>query len=139
MHVHNESGWTSLGDLSSFVILIESAKTSAKEIFEIYQDTMKTTTYVQKAFNLIERGSKIEAGVGTTLDKSNVIGHVELRGVTFSYPSRPSATVLRDVSIVLMPGRVTAICGASGGGWEDGIYLNSIVLFLFNINKKVPK
>lgn len=110
------SGWTSLGDLSSFVILIESAKTSAKEIFEIYQDTMKTTTYVQKAFNLMERGSQIVAGVGTRLVKGNILGEIELRNVTFTYPSRPSVSVLRDLNITLLPGRVTAVCGASGRG-----------------------
>jgi len=38
---------------------------------------------------------------------------VELRGVTFGYGARP---VLRDVSLSVPRGKVTAIMGASGGG-----------------------
>eukprot|EP00455_Lapot_gusevi_P057507 TRINITY_DN9817_c0_g1_i3.p1 TRINITY_DN9817_c0_g1~~TRINITY_DN9817_c0_g1_i3.p1 ORF type:complete len:271 (-),score=81.90 TRINITY_DN9817_c0_g1_i3:42-824(-) len=36
--------------------------------------------------------------------------------VTFAYPSRPTASVLRDVVMELKPGTVTALVGPSGGG-----------------------
>jgi ABC-type multidrug transport system fused ATPase/permease subunit len=41
---------------------------------------------------------------------------VELKGVSFTYPSRPSQPVLDDVSLVLPPGRCLAIVGPSGCG-----------------------
>jgi ABC-type multidrug transport system fused ATPase/permease subunit len=43
-------------------------------------------------------------------------GELELRGVNFAYPSRSDASVLRDVSIKLRRGSVTALVGRSGAG-----------------------
>ncbi|WP_028603222.1 ABC transporter ATP-binding protein [Ottowia thiooxydans] len=49
-----------------------------------------------------------------TLDVSPVADAlVELRGVTFGYEERP---ILKDLSLVVPRGRVTALMGASGGG-----------------------
>ncbi|QRV83861.1 ABC transporter transmembrane region [Ceratobasidium sp. AG-Ba] len=41
---------------------------------------------------------------------------IELRNVTFAYPSRPDHKSLDDVSLVLEAGKVTALVGASGSG-----------------------
>ncbi|CAE6439144.1 unnamed protein product [Rhizoctonia solani] len=41
---------------------------------------------------------------------------IEVRNLTFSYPSRPDHKTLDDVSFVLEAGKVTALVGASGSG-----------------------
>jgi ATP-binding cassette subfamily B (MDR/TAP) protein 1 len=43
-------------------------------------------------------------------------GAVELRDVTFTYPSRPDHPVLNKISITCEPGKITAIVGLSGSG-----------------------
>jgi ATP-binding cassette, subfamily B (MDR/TAP), member 10 len=43
-------------------------------------------------------------------------GELELRAVDFAYPSRSDASVLRDVSLKLRRGSVTALVGRSGAG-----------------------
>ncbi|QRV83869.1 ABC transporter transmembrane region [Ceratobasidium sp. AG-Ba] len=41
---------------------------------------------------------------------------IELRNVTFAYPSRPDHKSLDEVSLILEAGKVTALVGASGSG-----------------------
>lgn len=43
-------------------------------------------------------------------------GDIELRGVTFAYPTRPQQPVLRNLSLTLPRGKVTALVGRSGTG-----------------------
>ena len=45
-----------------------------------------------------------------------VIGHVELRSVSFIYPSRPEVTVLSNFSLDVASGTSFALCGQSGSG-----------------------
>ncbi|WYZ37540.1 hypothetical protein EsH8_II_001046 [Colletotrichum jinshuiense] len=47
---------------------------------------------------------------------SDITGTVELRGVTFAYPSRPDTNVLKNVSLMCPGGKYTAIVGLSGSG-----------------------
>lgn len=45
-----------------------------------------------------------------------VQGLVELSGISFSYPSRPDMSVLKDFTLTVPSGSVMAIVGASGSG-----------------------
>jgi ATP-binding cassette, subfamily B (MDR/TAP), member 1 len=46
----------------------------------------------------------------------NVEGDIEIKNVTFKYPSRPDVSVLSDISFLCPAKRTTAIVGASGCG-----------------------
>ena len=69
-----------------------------------------------KILNTIKRESPIdvESTTGQTLDQCD--GNVEFQNVKLIYPSRPNATVLQDFSLVIPPGKMTAIVGPSGSG-----------------------
>ncbi|KIX99571.1 uncharacterized protein Z520_05147 [Fonsecaea multimorphosa CBS 102226] len=43
-------------------------------------------------------------------------GHIELRDVSFFYPTRPSRLVLKNISITAEPGQFIALVGGSGSG-----------------------
>ena len=65
----------------------------------------------------IERPSKIDGtveDVGRTLP--DVSGNVELRDVSFEYPSRPDVPVLQNVYLSCPAGKHTALVGLSGSG-----------------------
>lgn len=59
-------------------------------------------------------GADDPAAAGRELPPHRVRGRIELRKVTFAYPGRPPA--LRDTSLVIPPGRTTALVGTTGAG-----------------------
>jgi ATP-binding cassette, subfamily B (MDR/TAP), member 1 len=71
----------------------------------------------QKLEANIDHKSKIN-GTDETLGEviNGVAGHVELRDVSFFYPSRPERKVLDKVSLSCPAGKQTAIVGLSGSG-----------------------
>ncbi|MFF0725366.1 ATP-binding cassette domain-containing protein [Streptomyces sp. NPDC004134] len=54
------------------------------------------------------------AAAGRELPMRSLRGRIELRKVTFAYPGR--APVLRDTSLIIPPGRTTALVGTTGAG-----------------------
>lgn len=64
-----------------------------------------------------EGGATGEKGKGGKISTElHLRGNLEFRNVTFSYPTRPGAQVLKGMSFTLAPGSTTAIVGPSGGG-----------------------
>lgn len=53
---------------------------------------------------------------GVTMPVDAIHGQVEFRHVTFSYPTRPSQSVLNDFSLTMPAGKMVALCGSSGAG-----------------------
>lgn len=47
---------------------------------------------------------------------ADVVGNIEFRNVTFSYPSRPDVFIFRDFSIFFPAGKTVAVVGGSGSG-----------------------
>jgi ATP-binding cassette subfamily B (MDR/TAP) protein 1 len=67
-------------------------------------------------FDTINRPSLIDPTAVTGEKLSNVQGKIEIRGVMFSYPSRPDVTVCKNYSLTIQPGETVALVGPSGSG-----------------------
>ena len=71
----------------------------------------------------IEKNSNVDSsnddggdgGVG------DIRGEIRMLNVSFSYPSRPSVLVLNNLTLDVMPGKITALVGESGGMYYDSI------------------
>lgn len=92
-------GSMALGQASPQFAVIGTAQGTAAAIYEI-----------------IDREPEIDSAITTGKTMDNVEGHVSIKNVNFSYPTRPDVTVLNDVSIEIKPGEVVALVGASGSG-----------------------
>ncbi|KAJ6400885.1 hypothetical protein OIU84_016332 [Salix udensis] len=85
--------------------LVQHGKTTFAEVFRV------------------DRKSKIDPSdeSGTTLD--NVKGEIELRHISFKYPSRPDIEIFRDLSLAIHSGKTVALVGESGSGKSTVISL----------------
>lgn len=58
---------------------------------------------------MIDRQSEIDPFDTVGEEPAATAGNIEIRGVTFSYPTRPGIPVLQDFNLDVPAGKVTAI------------------------------
>lgn len=78
-----------------------------------------------KIFYTIDRIPQIDpySSEGIRIEPEKLQGKLELKSVSFSYPSRPSVKVLKEVSLTVAPGSTVALVGQSGSGKSTIIQL----------------
>uniref|UniRef100_A0A8C4RUU4 Transporter 1, ATP-binding cassette, sub-family B (MDR/TAP) n=1 Tax=Erpetoichthys calabaricus TaxID=27687 RepID=A0A8C4RUU4_ERPCA len=104
----------SSGDLVAF-ILYELQFTSAIEVLiSYYPHVKKAVGASEKIFEYMDR--KPAMTTPGTLAPNSLKGHISFKNVSFAYPGRPDTMVLKDVSLELNPGEITALVGPSGSG-----------------------
>lgn len=72
-------------------------------------DSSKAKSAAASIFGIIDRKSEIDPSdeSGATLD--SVKGEIELRHVSFKYPSRPDIQIFRDLSLAIHSGKVNFV------------------------------
>ncbi len=94
--------------LTSMMMLLKPLKS----LTQINNQFQRGITASQSLFDLIDQ--PLEADTGTrTLEHAK--GRIEFRHVTFTYPTKEQPA-LRDVSLVIEPGKTVALVGRSGSG-----------------------
>ncbi|KZL66296.1 ABC transporter [Colletotrichum tofieldiae] len=104
------------GQIISVLLAVLLGTSAASNVAPGFGDFAKASAAAQGMFEMIDRKSDIDplADTGDRPPKFN--SSVELRNVSFAYPSRPSVPVLNNVSLEFEAGKVTALVGASGSG-----------------------
>ncbi|KAF5006055.1 hypothetical protein FDECE_7537 [Fusarium decemcellulare] len=69
-----------------------------------------------KIFNTIDRVSPLDPSSDEGDKIENLQGSIRLSSIKHIYPSRPEVVVMKDVSLEIPAGKVTALVGASGSG-----------------------
>lgn len=69
-------------------------------------DSSKATGAAGSIFAILDRKSNIDPSdeSGTTLD--NLKGEIELKHISFKYPTRPNIKIFRDLSLRIHSGKV---------------------------------
>eukprot|EP00268_Persea_americana_P027417 TRINITY_DN267_c0_g1_i2.p1 TRINITY_DN267_c0_g1~~TRINITY_DN267_c0_g1_i2.p1 ORF type:complete len:1421 (+),score=262.46 TRINITY_DN267_c0_g1_i2:374-4264(+) len=76
----------------------------------------KAKVAAAKILRTIDHRPGIDRNSESGVELPSVTGHVELRSVEFSYPSRPEVRVLSDFSLNVPAGKTIALVGSSGSG-----------------------
>lgn len=104
-----------LGDFTAFMLYAAIVAVSFAFLIGAYAEILQAVGAAERVFELID-ATQDETSDAT----GEVVGHgpvsIRFDQVSFSYPSRPEDSVLRDVSVEFPPGKVTAIVGPSGAG-----------------------
>jgi ATP-binding cassette subfamily B (MDR/TAP) protein 1 len=79
---------------------------------------VKAATSAQRVLLVLRHDptTGVDNAQGPNLGSKSIKGHLNLQNVDFSYPTRPTVTVLDDLSLDIPAGKVTAVVGHSGSG-----------------------
>ncbi|KLJ11966.1 ATPase [Blastomyces silverae] len=108
---------SSVGTTYTVIFLLVDATLILSQVAPFVQVFDAAGVTFEKLEADINREPKIDGtaeGVGNSLP--NASGNIELKNVSFAFPSRPDRPVLQDISISCAAGQHTAIVGLSGSG-----------------------
>ncbi|XP_030848744.1 ATP-binding cassette sub-family B member 8, mitochondrial isoform X2 [Strongylocentrotus purpuratus] len=104
------------GQLMSFLVASQNVQRSLAAISILFGQAVRGVSAAGRVMEYIKMEPSIPLTGGKCILYHSLYANVEFDGVTFSYPSRPQQTVLKDFSLSCPRGKVIAICGPSGAG-----------------------
>lgn len=110
-------GGVSSGDLVSFVLYELQFASAVEAVMRYYPEVRKAIGGSEVIFKILDR--KPQVPPEGTLTPQNLKGHIKFKNVSFSYPSKngvENRCVLKDVSLELKPGQITALVGLNRSG-----------------------
>lgn len=104
------------GDLMSFLVATQTIQRSLGHMSLLFGQVVRGMSAGARVFEYLVIKPTIPVTGGTQMPLQNIYGQVDFKNVTFSYPTRPSQTVLKDFTLSMPAGKMVALCGSSGAG-----------------------
>nr|XP_046914963.1 mitochondrial potassium channel ATP-binding subunit-like isoform X2 [Dermatophagoides farinae] len=105
-------GRMTAGNLMAFLATTQTIQRSLFQLSMLYGHYIKTTSSLQKICSYLAIPSPYLGG--QTMPK--ITGDIQFNDVTFKYPKRPEYITLKKLNLKLEAGKITGLCGTSGGG-----------------------
>ena len=115
-------GQITLGELTAFQSYIFQIGMGLGQTGRFITQVLEAKGASGRIFQLLERVPAIPSPpvpgkpIVKPIVPDSMEGTVELRDVTFEYPSRPGVPVLNDFSLIIRPNTTVALIGSSGAG-----------------------
>ncbi len=106
------SGQMTIGAIMFHIMLFNNVTAPIRQLHRIYDDMNDALIYSESFFEIIEADHEQEQSGDYIPEK--LVGKLELRNVSFTYPNGNVA--LRNVSFSVQPNKITALVGLSGAG-----------------------
>ncbi|KAM7421474.1 hypothetical protein PAMA_015557 [Pampus argenteus] len=109
-------GAVSSGDLVSFVLYELQFASAVEAVMRYYPEVKKAIGSSEKIFEYMDRTPQVPPD--GTLAPKNLKGHIQFKKVTFSYSGRTedNSPLLKDLSLEMKPGQITALVGLNRSG-----------------------
>jgi ABC transporter fused permease/ATP-binding protein len=114
------SGDMSIGDLVSFVLYTTFIGGSIAGLGDIYGQVQKAIGSSERVLEILEEETEQSL---PKLENGRIQGDVSFEGVSFRYPTRPEAEVLKNIDLKVNAGDKVALAGHSGAGKSTIIQL----------------
>ncbi|KAJ4717733.1 ABC transporter B family-like protein [Melia azedarach] len=115
---------TSFGKVYKIFLILVLSSFSVGQLAGLAPDTSMAATAIPAVLDVIKRRPLIDSDreKGIEVERSKPL-EIELKNVTFSYPSRPEVIVLKDFCLKVKGGSMVALVGGSGSGKSTVIWL----------------
>ena len=110
------TGRMSGGELGAFVFYAIMVGSGVATISEVWGEVQRAAGAAERLVELVNTQSLITDPGELTLQQENLQPQLRLENVSFSYPTRPELTALRDFTLTIEAGHSLALVGPSGAG-----------------------
>jgi len=109
-------GHMTSGELSAFLFYAAAVAGAAGSLSEVHGDILRSAGGTERIFEFLALKSNLKIPPDPRPLPAPLQGHVQFKGISFSYPSRPQKLILKDVSFEAIRGETVALVGPSGVG-----------------------
>ncbi|XP_075981398.1 mitochondrial potassium channel ATP-binding subunit [Anticarsia gemmatalis] len=110
------TGHMSAGDVMAFLVNAQTVQRSVAQLSLLFGSVVKGVSAGGRVFEYINKEPKMDTSGTKVIKYHEFHGDIEFKDVTFAYPTRPEAVVLKNFNLKIPAGKTVAIVGTSGNG-----------------------
>lgn len=110
------TGQMSAGDVMAFLVNAQTVQRSVAQLSLLFGSVVKGISAGGRVFEYINKKPAMDTSGTKYIKYHEFHGDIEFKNVTFAYPTRPEAVILKDFNLKIPAGKTVAIVGTSGNG-----------------------
>ncbi|XP_047326172.1 ABC transporter B family member 4-like [Impatiens glandulifera] len=118
-----KAGRITFSDVFRVFFALTMAAMGISQSSSLAPDSTKAKTAASSIFAILDRKSEIDPSNESGMILDEVKGEIELRHISFKYPTRPDIHIFRDLCLTIHSGKTVALVGESGSGKSTVIAL----------------